>query len=510
MNHRFCLSPEHLNAISPFYFVFGETLLLEEMGAAISKVYPNLKSGTKLNEFLTLVRSSHSLSFDSFCGNSGDLYVFEFKNPALQLKGQCLYFSEPRKVVFIGTPAIMDMKQLTDLGLTFRDFAIHDSAVDYLFLLQSLQTALAEAKRFSEELALRTEKEKQGLAKFPEESPNPIMRIDLEGHIIYANSASEPLLRFWGIKREEHLPPLWKTQLASNTRFYWSTEVEVQCENETYALMPIPIQEAGYINIYGRNITNQRKVEADLELSRAQTIASAKLVALGEMAGGIAHEVNSPLAVINTLSSQLQELVDEKALDSTYLKEVAKEIESTTLKIAKIINGLRAFSRESTHDPFLSIPLKTIVDDTLAFCSERFKLRSVFLSVDNIPAELKIECHSSAISQVLLNLLNNALDAVDSLSEKWVKISSRDLGDHVELTVIDSGSGIPPEVVAKLFQPFFTTKAVGKGTGLGLGISKRIIENHNGQLSVDSESKNTRFVILLPKLQSVVVKKAAT
>jgi C4-dicarboxylate-specific signal transduction histidine kinase len=103
------------------------------------------------------------------------------------------------------------------------------------------------------------------------------------------------------------------------------------------------------------------------------------------------------------------------------------------------------------------------------------------------------------VSQVLLNLLNNAFDAVEMASEKWVVITFEVDSDKVSLAIVDSGSGISSGAQAKLFQPFFTTKPVGKGTGLGLSISKGIIESHQGQLSFDKTCVNTKFVITLPR-----------
>ncbi|MEK6579858.1 MAG: HAMP domain-containing sensor histidine kinase, partial [Bdellovibrionota bacterium] len=112
---------------------------------------------------------------------------------------------------------------------------------------------------------------------------------------------------------------------------------------------------------------------------------------------------------------------------------------------------------------------------------------------------LAIQGRQTQLSQVLLNLFNNAYDAVQTLTDKWIKIKVADTDQWVEIWVTDSGPGISSEVVSKMFQPFFTTKGVGKGTGLGLSISKKIIETHGGTLNVEMESPNTCFRITLPK-----------
>jgi signal transduction histidine kinase len=110
---------------------------------------------------------------------------------------------------------------------------------------------------------------------------------------------------------------------------------------------------------------------------------------------------------------------------------------------------------------------------------------------------------------VALNLLNNAFDAIQSLEEKWIKISFSDIGDWVKIIVTDSGPGIPFDVQMKMMQPFYTTKEIGKGTGLGLSISKGIIERHNGRLYLDNTSPNTQFVIALPKKAAQATETAA-
>jgi signal transduction histidine kinase len=257
------------------------------------------------------------------------------------------------------------------------------------------------------------------------------------------------------------------------------------------------------VDLFEHVFIKTEEMRAELDEERSKSFMSSKLVALGEMAGGIAHEINSPLAVIRVLSGQLQDLVSEGDIDKSMFLESCREIESTTVRISKIITGLRSFTRDATQDPFSLVPVKTIIDDTTAFCSEKFKNHNVDLIIEKVSPTLAIDCRPVEISQILLNILNNAYDAIEGQKIKWVKISVSDLGSSVELSITDSGSGISPAVYAKLFQPFFTTKEVGKGTGLGLGISKKIAENHNGTISIDTRSANTRFLICLPKTQAL-------
>lgn len=249
-----------------------------------------------------------------------------------------------------------------------------------------------------------------------------------------------------------------------------------------------------------KDITEKKHIEKAIEAQNAKLIASSKMSALGEMAGGIAHEINNPLAVILMLSSQLSEWVESgDPVDPEYLKQTLRSIGNTSQRIAKIVEGLRAFSRDGTNDPFQLTTLNTIIQDTLNLCHERFKGKAVALSVNAVADDLAIECKPTQISQILLNLLNNAFDAVQALPEKWVRVETVDQPEWIEIHVVDSGSGVPAETRGKIFNPFFTTKGVGKGTGLGLSISKGIVESHQGSLVLDDRSENTRFKVILPK-----------
>jgi signal transduction histidine kinase len=122
----------------------------------------------------------------------------------------------------------------------------------------------------------------------------------------------------------------------------------------------------------------------------------------------------------------------------------------------------------------------------------------------NFPVEagsITLQCRAVEVSQVLVNLLNNAYDAIEGFSQKWIEIKVEESNESVILKVIDCGSGVNPEISDKILKPFFTTKAAGKGTGLGLSISQRIVEAHRGQFTIDTNAKNTTFVVELPKKQ---------
>ncbi len=232
------------------------------------------------------------------------------------------------------------------------------------------------------------------------------------------------------------------------------------------------------------------------EIQKMQLAESAKMSTLGEMASGIAHEINNPLAIIGGRSQTIYRLLSQQHVDFEQVKKLLASIDDTVRRIAIIINGLRTFSRQADEDPMLAVSLEQIVKNSLSLCSEKFKKNNINLVIETIP-EVLIFCRETQISQVLLNLLSNAFDAAEDQSDKWVKLRFKINLSKVQICISNSGTGIPPEIAQKMFQPFFTTKPIGKGTGLGLSISKGIIESHKGRFFLNNSSLNTEFIVEL-------------
>lgn len=224
---------------------------------------------------------------------------------------------------------------------------------------------------------------------------------------------------------------------------------------------------------------------------------TSKMAALGEMLGSIAHEINNPLAVITARTQHLKTLLKINQLSDVKLIESIDRIESTAMKIAKIVHNIKNYSRDSDLDNPEYVTVKKIIDDALEFCIEKMKMNNISIDVD-APSEHKIYCRSIQISQVILNLLFNAIDATETSIERWIKISVRNYENNIVIAVVDSGEKISPTVAEQLMTPYFTTKPKGKGLGLGLSISKQIIEAHRGKLIYDSTLSHTCFKILLP------------
>lgn len=239
-----------------------------------------------------------------------------------------------------------------------------------------------------------------------------------------------------------------------------------------------------------------------IQQQRDSMIGASKFTELGEMAAGMAHEINTPLGAITLSASQLRDLLPEKFEHRDIALEIVDDILSSSEKISRIVRGLKNLSRDSSKDlDFVFCDLPELIQESLALCEASLRAKKIELRASNLPANLDIQCNPSQVSQVLLNLVNNARDAVELLDERWIQISLTSKSNQVELRITDSGAGLSPEVREKLFQPFFTTKEVGKGTGMGLSIVFAIVQKHKGEIFVDEKNSHTSFVIRLPRMQ---------
>ena len=269
------------------------------------------------------------------------------------------------------------------------------------------------------------------------------------------------------------------------------------------------LDEAGnVVRVVGTavDITERKEMEAQIEANKEQLVTSARLSALGMMAGGIAHEINNPLGIIHALASDLIDLVKEEGMaPPAMVSRNSTRIRETADRIARIIKSLRQISREGSNDKLQPAPIGKILEETLEVCRAWFKANAVKLLLPKHIPELTVYCREVQIGQILLNLLQNAFDAVvEHKGERWVRLDVTAHDGSVVISVTDSGPGIPPELRPRIMEPFFTTKPVGKGTGLGLSLSKNIAEEHGGRLEYGEDDGRTRFSLVLPLVREAV------
>jgi histidine kinase len=230
-----------------------------------------------------------------------------------------------------------------------------------------------------------------------------------------------------------------------------------------------------------------------LETER-QLVQAGKMTTLGEMASGIAHELNQPLSVIKTVSSFFLKKINKKEeIDKDTLMHMLAKVDDNVNRATKIINHMRQFARKSEMD-FEEVQVAEIIEKACEILKQQLKVRGIHLSLDTPKDIPKILADPDLLEQVFVNLLVNSRDAIE---KKWeetgqssesdrITIKTRHHGPVVMVDVKDTGVGIPKAIVEKIFEPFFTTKEVGKGTGLGLSISYGIVKDFNGTIEVAS------------------------
>lgn len=249
------------------------------------------------------------------------------------------------------------------------------------------------------------------------------------------------------------------------------------------------------------DITKEKNLQLEIEEAQTKLVQTAKMATLGEMAGGIAHEINNPLMVISSKASLIQVMLSAATPNLQKAIDELERIKSTTLRIASIVKGLLIFSRGDKQEPHTTVSIDEIINNTLDLSYEKFNSHNIEFQ-KNIEAGLYINGNAIQISQVILNILNNSLDAIRNNDTKRIRLDVKRLKNGlIEFSITDSGKGLTTEQANKIMQPFYTTKDIGKGTGLGLSISRGLIESHGGQLLYDSQSTNTRFYFRLPQCQ---------
>lgn len=225
-----------------------------------------------------------------------------------------------------------------------------------------------------------------------------------------------------------------------------------------------------------------------------------RIYTLGCLAADMAHEINNPLLVLVGYLGKLdQRLANSPLKEDPQILKALERVRKMSWRIQTIVEGVLKYSRDE-HDTFepLKVDLLQVVADTSLLIDYRFRAASIKFINSCPPGPFWIKAVASQISQVVLNLLVNAHQAVEAHQEPWVELLVSQEADQVILKVRDAGQGLPPEVAARIFDRGFTTKKAGQGTGLGLPLSQAIAKRHGGSLAVDTTDTNTCFVLKLP------------
>ncbi|APJ03122.1 GAF domain-containing sensor histidine kinase [Silvanigrella aquatica] len=263
-------------------------------------------------------------------------------------------------------------------------------------------------------------------------------------------------------------------------------------ERQIEILKSLSKQAMNYIEMY-KKIFEMLHVKNSL--IQAERINSAL-----NLAAGISHEINNPLAIMLGKLEILKERVNEdEVIEKEELLKDFSSIANAGTRITKIVKGLRMFSQCDENEAFGKAKFSEIWESILMICEKRIKDKGIDLKIDEYP-NILIHCKFINICHAIYNIIINAFDSIKHLDTKWIHIKFiEDLkNNNINIRIIDSGNGIPPNIKEKMMEPFFSTKEINVSKGLGLSIARGIFEENKGKLNYDEKCQNTCFVITLP------------
>jgi histidine kinase len=351
---------------------------------------------------------------------------------------------------------------------------------------------ISERKRLEEKLA---QSEKKYHAIF-NNIPNPVFVLDPQTlEILDYNNSVSPVYGYQGneLIGQSFLTLFWNQQEERLEKELKTTSLIERAKHrakdgqQRYVTIRISPSEYGGFQVLLVTISDiTKRLEAEQQL-----IQASKMATLGEMATGVAHELNQPLSVIKTASNFfLRKVRKREPIDESILETMAEEIDSHVMRASRIINHMRLFGRKSDDLTLQPVQINAVLEQAFDIFSQQLKVRGIEV-VWNIEKNLpEIKADPGRLEQVMINLLINARDAIEDKTalednlqaEKKISLSTAKREDWIVVEVCDTGTGIPNNVLDKIFEPFYTTKKVGQGTGLGLSISYGIVQECGGRI----------------------------
>jgi two-component system NtrC family sensor kinase len=333
-----------------------------------------------------------------------------------------------------------------------------------------------------------------------------VLAMDREWQIRYMNHNAKTVLRtknnLVGLKLWDALPGM-QTQTVESLRTAMHSRKPAEYESYyppldlSTSVQALPSENGG-LTLFFSDISQQRRLQQQLEVERA--LREQRIESLAQMAGGLAHEISNPLGIIHARASDLAELAQDGAgIAAEVVTAACTSIVKTSDRAIRILRGLRMFAREGAHDPMERTALANLIEQAVDLVQTRFTSHGIKLDV--VPVKTPdVSCREVQIGQIILNLLNNAFDAVDGAAqaERWVRVQASHANGFVHIDIVDSGPGVAPEYREHLMQPFYTTKPLGAGMGVGLSLSRTIAQDHNGTLVLTEVEGHTCFRLSLP------------
>ncbi len=267
----------------------------------------------------------------------------------------------------------------------------------------------------------------------------------------------------------------------------------LKIDGSTFAVSFSSFDRYRVINL--KDITPIIEREKLISDQQAQLTRNEHLASLGTMASGIAHEINNPLAVILGNLEVLKQLIPK----DPQTDRLTQRIEAMVIRISEIVKTMKKLSRTDLSVEASQFSLREVFHDLNEIFGIKIKGTGIDFRMSGEFREIMALANQSQLTQVLINLLNNAYDEVVTHPDPWIELEARSTRDLLEIRVRNSGPRISDDLLDKIFTPFFTTKAPGEGTGLGLSISYNIMKKFDGDLYVDGQERHTTFVVRLPQ-----------
>jgi PAS domain S-box-containing protein len=335
----------------------------------------------------------------------------------------------------------------------------------------------------------RAEEEIRNLSKFPSENPNPILRLDPDGIILYANQASQALLEDWGCEVNGYAPLFWRDLVTDAFKNNSKKAVDVECDEQIYSFLIIPITDAGYVNLYGRDVTERRRSEEEIRKKNEELEAFVYMVS---------HDLKNPVVSIQGFCSSIlknqRDGLNEKTL--FYLQRV----QANASLMSSLLEDLVELSRIGRiEDKKTEISVQEVIKSVWAGVSRSLPTGDVeFILPKNLPQLFYSE---KRLYQIFSNLLSNALKFRDEDRKTKVEIGHQEDKDNYTFFVRDNGIGIEQKYHNKIFESFSQLKDTkSEGTGMGLAIVKKIVEANQGKVWVESQKgAGSTFYFTIPK-----------
>jgi len=495
------LPPDCFASVFPFHFVFNRNLEIIQAGEVLQRISPEGFMGGQLDQLVQILRPKVAVDFDSIDQRSQKFFLIESLAQGFQLKGQMLYVDTDDVMFFIGSLWVTDLADLKKYGVKLQDFATHEPTTDFLYLLQAKSTALADTTKLAAELTAKQTQLENTLAMVQEKNDNlqaTLQKLETtQDQLVQSEKMAALGQLIAGIAHEINTPLGAIRSSIGNVADFLDRNLDLlprffqNLSTDGHQLFTDLLTSSQQDQLIFSSREKRQMKRNNTRILEAEGIDQADDVAdtLAELNCFEEIEKFVPLLQspdgLHTLNTAYQ---FSTILNSTQI------IKTATDKAAKVVFALKSYSHYNHTGHKTETNLIRDIETVLTLYQSQLKHGvEIIQNYDKIPPVL---CFQDELSQVWTNLIHNALQAMDYQGTLTIDVMQKE--DQVQVRITDSGQGIPAEVMPKIFQPFFTTKPPGEGSGLGLDIVQKIVTKHEGEITVESVPGHTTFAVSIP------------